>query len=151
MTTAITKPEEKKPAAPLDQTKKSYASPLHAYLDAPAVRAKLAEVASAAMKPEDLVRLTLMAAMRQPQLLQCTKESVLRALMDAAALGIRPGGLMGRGYLIPRRNNKTQTLECHFDPGWRGLIDVARRSGEVKAISAHVVYQNERFHVSFGT
>lgn len=149
--TTAQKTDDKK-STDLAATKK-YASPLHAFLDHTNVRAKLAEVANAAMRPEDLVRLCLMAASRQPELLQCTQESVLRALMDAAALGIRPGGLMGRGYLLPRRNNKVKpsVLECYFDPGWRGLIDIARRSGEIKSVAAHVVYAKDRFHVAFGS
>lgn len=119
---------------------------LKSFLDAPAVRAKLAEAAGRAMKPEDLIRLALVAASRTPDLKKCSNESILRSLLDAAALGIKPGGLMGRGYLVPRKNNKNNTVECNFDPGWRGLIDIARRSGQIRRIEAHVVYQKDEFH-----
>lgn len=124
---------------------------LRAFLESPAVQAKLKEVATAHMKPEDLTRLTLLALSRQPDLVKCSQHSILRSLMDAAALGIKPGGLMGRGYLVPRFNNKTGQLECQFDPGWRGLADVAKRSGAVKKIAAHAVYENDFFEVEFGT
>jgi len=117
------------------------------FLESPAVRAKLAEVASAALKPEDLIRMTLVASSRSPDLLKCSRESILRALLDAAALGIQPGGLLGRGYLIPRANRKTNVVECCFDPGVRGLIDIARRSGQVKRIEAHVVHERDSFVV----
>lgn len=127
------------------------------FLDQPSTRAKLAEVATSAMRPDDLTRLALMAASRQPEIAKCAPHTVLRALMDAAALGIKPGGLMGRGYLVPRKRNwkdasgKWQSeLECHFDPGWRGLIDIARRSGKIKRIEAHPVYEGDRFLVTFG-
>jgi recombination protein RecT len=91
-----------------------------------------------------------MALSRQPELAKCSQHSILRALMDAAALGIKPGGLMGRGYLVPRKNKKNGELECCFDPGWRGLIDIARRSGQIKRIEAHVVYEKDIFEVHYG-
>ncbi len=127
--------------------KRAGAGDLKSFLDSPAVRAKLAEAAGAAMKPEDLIRLTLIAASRSPDIAKCSRESILRSLMDAAALGIKPGGLMGRGYLVPRKNNKNNTMECCFDPGWRGLVDIARRSGQIRRIEAHVVFEKDVFTV----
>ncbi len=120
---------------------------LKTFLNSPAVRSKLAEVASAAMKPDDLIRLALIAASRAPDLEKCTEASILRALLDASALGIQPGGLMGRGYLVPRKNGRTNTTEAHFDPGWRGLVDIARRSGQIRRIEAHAVHELDTFVV----
>lgn len=121
------------------------------FLTSPEAQARLAQVANKAVTAEDLTRLALLAASRQPDLAKCSPNSILRSLMDAAALGIKPGGLQGRGYLVPRRNNKTGELECQFDPGWRGLVDIARRSGKVVSIEAHPVYENDVFEVEFGT
>lgn len=120
---------------------------LKQYLEDPSVKAKLGEVATANMRADDLVRLALMAASRQPEIAKCSQHSILRALMDAAALGIKPGGLMGRGYLVPRKNRSTNELEACFDPGWRGLVDIARRSGQIKRIEAHVVYEGDDFEM----
>lgn len=133
------------PATPA--ARRGIANDLKSYLDSPGVRAKLNEVAGNAMKPDDLIRLALMAASRSPDLVKCSRESILRSLLDAAALGIKPGGLMGRGYLVPRKNRQNNTLECCFDPGWRGLVDIARRSGQIKRIEAHVVYAMDEFYV----
>ena len=124
---------------------------LKAFLESPSALAKLSEVATRLMKPQDLVRLALMAASRQPDLLKCSHTSIIRALMDAAAMGIAPGGTMGRGYLVPRKNKQTQELEACFDPGWRGLCDIARRSGQVKRIDAKVVYASDHFEYEEGT
>lgn len=123
---------------------------LKAFLESPAAKGKLAEAAGKYMKPDDLVRLALMAASRQPEIAKCSHTSILRALMDASALGIAPGGTMGRGYLVPRMNKKNGELEAVFDPGWRGLIDIARRTGKIKRIEAHVVYEVDRFDVELG-
>jgi recombination protein RecT len=127
------------------------AGTLKQFLSRDAVKARLAECAGKAMKPEALVRMALMAASRQPDLLQCTQESILRALMDAASMGIAPGGVMGRGYLVPRWNSKSQKKEAQFDPGWRGLSDIAKRSGAVKRIDAKVVYEGDAFDYVEGT
>ena len=124
---------------------------LKSFLESPQVKNKLAEVASRFLKPEDLVRLALMAASRQPELLKCSHTSILRALMDAAALGIAPGGVMGRGYLVPRKNRKNGELEACFDPGWRGLCDIARRDKRVLKIDAKVVYEGDAFEYREGT
>ncbi|AKV03168.1 Recombinational DNA repair protein RecT (prophage associated) [Labilithrix luteola] len=118
---------------------------LKEFLGSDAVRKKLAEAAGKVMRPEDLIRFALVAASRTPDLAKCSKESVLRSLLDSAALNIMPGGLMGRGYLVPRKNTKNNTTECHFDPGWRGLIDIARRGGKVRRIEAHVVHAADVF------
>lgn len=124
---------------------------LRTFLESPEVKKKLAEVANSFIKPEDLIRMALLTLSRQPELANCTQFSILRSLMDAAALGIKPGGLMGRGYLVPRRNNKQGgQLECQFDPGWRGLVDIARRSGSVVDIVAHEVRENDLFSYEFG-
>jgi len=136
----------------IQQRQASPQATLKNFLESAAVKAKLAEVANKVMKPEDLIRMALMAISRNPDIAKCTQASIVRALIDAAELGIQPGGTMGRGYLVPRMNKKVEpwAMECCFDPGWRGLIDVARRSGEIARIEAHVVYQRDLFRVTYG-
>jgi recombination protein RecT len=114
---------------------------LEDFLGSEGVQRRLAEVCTASLKPKELIRLGLLATSRQPDLLKCTQASILRALMDAAQLGIAPLGIQGRGYLVPRKNKYTKELEAAFDPGWRGLCDIARRGGLVKRIDAKVVYE----------
>jgi recombination protein RecT len=113
--------------------------------------AMLGDFAKGFMRPEAMIRLSLIAFSKTPILSKCTLASILRSLMDAAALRVRPGGLNGRGYLVPRKNNKTNppTWECHFDPGWRGLVDVARRSGKVKSLGAQVVRAGDYFEYGY--
>lgn len=115
------------------------------------VRARLAEVQSPYLTPEDIVRGVLLAASKKPRLYACTRESVLRCLIEAAVIGVRPGGTMGRGWLIPRYSAESRHYECTFDPGWRGLSDVARRGGAVRRIEARVVHARDLFHVIEGS
>jgi recombination protein RecT len=41
-------------------------------------------------------------------------------------------------------------MECQFQLGYKGLIELAHRSGELKSIEAHVVYSNDDFEFEFG-
>lgn len=145
--------QQQTPSKAIEKSNGTKSAPmtLRAFLEGSNAKAKLAEVATRSMKPEDLTRLALMAASRQPDLLKCSHTSILRALMDAAALGIAPGGVMGRGWLVPRKNKKNGDLECCFDPGWRGLCDIARRDKRIKKIDAKVVYDGDEFEYEEGT
>jgi len=103
--------------------------------------AKLAEYGRGFLDGKTLARILIMSCSRTPQLLECSQASMLRAMAEACALKIKPGGVLGRGYLVPRKNHGV--MEACFDPGWRGLCDIARRSGAVQDIDAAVVYEEE--------
>jgi recombination protein RecT len=51
---------------------------------------------------------------------------------------------LGHAYLIPYGR------ECQFIIGYRGMIDLARRSGEIQSIFSEVVYSNDEFRFEFG-
>lgn len=124
---------------------------LESFLSGKGAQERLAQIATGFMKPVELTRLALVAVSKTPDLLKCSQASILRALIDAATLRIVPGGTMGRGYLVPRKNKNTGRLEASFDPGWRGLADIARRSGQVIGIDAQVVYKADHFKYIAGT
>lgn len=102
------------------------------------------------MTPERFTRIALSAVSNTPQLAECTPASFLGALMNAAQLGLEPNTPLGQAYLIPFRNNKKGITECQFQIGYKGLLDLAYRSGEIKNIEAHVVYENDEFDFEFG-
>jgi recombination protein RecT len=119
-----------------------------------AVRAREADIVATLVPtiPRDrFIAVALQAITRSPRLLQCTPASIIKALRDAAELGLEPSGLMGSAYLVPYRNRKSNTYEAQLIAGYRGLIDLARRSGEVKTIEAHVVRERDEFVFEFGT
>jgi recombination protein RecT len=120
-------------------------STLMAFLDSN--KGMIGEFTKGFMTPEAMFRMATMACARQPLLYRCTLASILRSLIDAATLRVRPGGLNGRGYLVPRKNNKVTpaVYEAHFDPGWRGLCDIARRSGMIKTIGAEAIREGDDF------
>lgn len=99
---------------------------------------------------ERVLKVAMVAASRNPVLLECDQLSILRSVMIAAQLGLEPDGPLGHAYLVPYRNAKAGRMEAQFQLGYRGLIDLARRSGQIASIEAHVVHENDRFICTFG-
>lgn len=88
------------------------------------------------------VRTGLAAMQSTPLVYECTHESILQSIMNAAAYGLVPdGGALGHGYLVPYWNSKASRRECKFIPGYRGLVKLARNSGEVADVWAEVVHE----------
>jgi recombination protein RecT len=69
---------------------------------------------------------------------------------QAAALGLDCSGNLGSGYLVPFYNSKIRAMEAQFIAGYRGLVDLARRSGSILDIQAHVVYAADEFVYRLG-
>lgn len=110
------------------------------------IRAALPSV----MTPERFTRMVMSALSTTPQLNDCTPKSFLGAMMTAAQLGLEPNTPLGQAYLIPYRNKNKKTLEAQFQLGYKGLIDLAYRSGEVELVQAQCVYENDTFNCQFG-
>ena len=109
---------------------------------------EIAKALPSVITPERFTRMVFTALSANPQLQQCTPQSFLGAMMTAAQLGVEPNTPLGQAYLLPYRNKGT--LECQFQLGYKGLIDLAYRSGEVQSIQAHTVYENDEFSYEFG-
>lgn len=109
---------------------------------------EIAKALPSVLTPERFTRITLSALSTNQKLAECTPTSFLGAMMTAAQLGVEPNTPLGQAYLIPYRNKGT--LECQFQLGYKGLIDLAYRSGEVKMIQAHTVYENDEFSYELG-
>ena len=101
------------------------------------------------MDPDRLARIALTTIRTNPMLLQCSIESLMASVMQAAQLGLEPG-LLGHCYLIPFRNKKLGTVEVQFIVGYKGMIDLARRSGNIQSINVHEVYKNDYFKLQYG-
>lgn len=99
---------------------------------------------------ERFTRMVLTALSSTPKLQQCTPQSFLGAMMTAAQLGVEPNTALGQAYLLPYDNRKKGVTECQFQLGYKGLIDLAYRSGEVSIIQAHEVYENDEFDYELG-
>lgn len=115
-----------------------------------AMSGEIAKALPQVMTPERFTRIALSAVSNTPKLGNCTPQSFLGAMMNAAQLGLEPNTPLGQAYLIPFENRKKGITECQFQIGYKGLIDLAYRSGEVKMIDAQVVYENDEFEYELG-
>jgi recombination protein RecT len=95
------------------------------------------------MEPDRLARIALTVVRQNPKLAECNPESFLGALMTCAQLGLEPGPL-GHAYLVPYGQEVT------FIPGYRGLIELARRSGIVRRFVGRAVHANDEFDYAYG-
>jgi len=111
---------------------------------------KLAEVLPKYLTPERLIRVAVAAMSRAPKLALCTRESILLAIMEAGQLGLEAGSPLGHAYLVPFENRKAGRVEATLIIGYKGLIELARRSGQVACAEARVVYAGDTFECEFG-
>lgn len=110
----------------------------------PEIKRALPEV----LTPERFTRMALSALNTTPKLRECTQISFLAALMNAAQLGLEPNTPLGQAYLIPYNNKGT--MECQFQIGYKGLIDLGYRNPNMQIISAQEVYENDEFIYELG-
>ena len=109
---------------------------------------EIAKALPSVITPERFTRIVLSAISVNPKLGSCTPASFLGAMMTSAQLGLEVNTPLGQAYVLPYLNKGT--LEAQFQLGYKGLIDLAYRSGEVEVIQAHVVYENDEFTCEYG-
>lgn len=118
--------------------------------------ASIAKVLPRHITAERLIKTALVAANRNPGILECTQSSILESINRAAELGLDLSGTLGEAYLVPF-NNKVKTKDangntterwvkqCQLIIGYRGFEKLAWQSGDVVQIDAEVVCVNDRF------
>lgn len=94
---------------------------------------------------ERFVRSVVIAAARTPSLLNADRSSLFLAVQQACQLGLDCSGTLGSAYLIPYGGKVTLVI------GYKGLLDLARRGGDLASINAQVVYSKDTFNVRMGT
>jgi recombination protein RecT len=120
-------------------------------------RATLAAVLPKHVSPDRMLKIALGALRTTPKLMECTVESLMGAVVQCSQLGVEPNTPLGHAYLIPfeKRKNQggewiTEKTEVQIVIGYRGLIDLARRSGQIVSIAAHAVHENDHFEYAYG-
>ena len=95
--------------------------------------------------PDRFRAVVLNTMVRNPDLQQASLESVLDAIRVSATLKLEPTGILGEGYILKYGST------AQFEAGYRGLMKLARRSGQVAAMDAQVVYTRDPFDIQLGT
>lgn len=139
----ITKPEKPKDLAHL--------------LATPSVQAQLKAALPRHMTAERMARIATTEMRKVPKLGQCDPMSFLGAVIQCAQLGLEPGNALGHAYILPfdKREKvggqwKTVRTEAQVIIGYRGMIDLARRSGQIVSIDARAVYEGDKFECLLG-
>lgn len=138
MSTVPKRQEPPKPRTAL--TKAERINSLKDMLDKRAVI--LQQVASRYLDPRQLIQMALVAASHNPDILECTKESILLCLIRAARWGVTING--ETSWIIPYKKEATLTV------GYRDMMRIARRSKEIKKIVARVVREGDVFEYEYG-
>lgn len=107
------------------------------------MKPEMARALPAKMSPDRMARIATTVLKQTPALAQCTPDSFLGALMTASQLGLEPGPL-GFAYLVPYGN------KCTFIVGYKGLIRLARNSGQLVDVWGEIVYENDHFKQTLG-
>ena len=112
---------------------------------------QLKAVAAGHMRPERMMRLMANAMRTTPQLGECDPLSLLGSMMTCASLGVEPNIPLGHAYLIPFKNKRKGITEVQLILGYKGMIDLARRSGHIRNIHGDVVYDGDEFSFEYGS
>lgn len=104
------------------------------------------------MTPDRLTRIVMTECRKTPALLKCAPESFYGAVLQCAALGLEPGSALGHCYLLPFGNGKDKQgrPNAQLIIGYRGMIDLARRSGQIVSLQAYCVHEQDTFNYKLG-
>jgi recombination protein RecT len=120
-------------------------------------KGELAKMLPKTLSIDRLLKVAQIAATTTPALAKCDVPSLVGAIGQCAQMGLEPNTVLGHAYLVPfntkrkgpdgqeRWVNSVQVII-----GYKGLIDLARRSGQIVSIAAHEVCENDRFELVYG-
>jgi len=113
---------------------------LHGVLESEKVKEQIARVLPEHITPERLIRVALTAANKAPNLLLCSPESVVQALLVCAQAGLEPDDRLA--HLIPYHTKEGWKVQVIF--GFKGLIALALRNG-IDSVFADKVCEKDDF------
>ena len=113
-------------------------------------KAKIRKALGKWMTMDKMLMLVVNSIRRNPTLAQCSPISIYSCIMQSAQLRLPPDDMRGLAYLVPYWNSKKNCYEAQFMPGYKGLVSLAKDSGEVKNVYSRVVYDKEQFEIEEG-
>jgi recombination protein RecT len=132
----------------IEQDKPKQQLTIRQHLQSPEMINQLRMVLPKHVTPERMARIAMTALTRVPKLSECTQASFFKCLLDLSQWGLEPDGR--RAHLIPYRNNQSGTYEAQLIIDYKGLVELAYRSGVVSTIHADVVRDGDLFRYSLG-
>ena len=117
-------------------------------IESPAFKDAVAKVLPKILPPDRFVRVAITAMTRTPKLRECDRASFFSAMLSLAQTGLEPDGR--RAHLIPFENRKRGVVECQLIIDYKGLAELAMRSGLLSYLHADVVRDGDVFDYSLG-
>lgn len=117
-------------------------------LNSDAMRKQFALALPRHLSADRFIRVATTALMRTPTLAECTPESFMKCMLELSAWGIEPDGR--RAHLIPFKNSKKNITECTLILDWKGLAELAQRSGEIAKLHADLICEKDEFDYNLG-
>jgi recombination protein RecT len=109
-----------------------------------AMEVQIAQAVPQGITAQRVVQMAAHLVSKSPAIAECSAQSIVSAVMEAAVLGLRISSSLGQCYFVPY-SGKVQ-----FQIGYRGWIELARRSGKIRDLYAHAVYDGDEFEYELG-
>ena len=110
---------------------------LQQLMNSGAVMKKLNDVLGSEKKAASFVSSVISVANGNSMLRNCNPMTILGSAMVAATLDLPVVPTLGLAYIVPYKG------QCQFQLGYKGLIELAERSGQFKNIIDEVVYEGQ--------
>ncbi len=120
-------------------------------------KGELSKMLPKTLSIDRLLKVAQIAATTTPALAKCDVPSLVGAIGQCAQMGLEPNTVLGHAYLVPfntkrkdSNGNERWVNSVQVIIGYKGLIDLARRSGQIVSIAAHEVCENDHFELVYG-
>lgn len=120
-------------------------------------KGEIAKLLPRHLNADRLLKVAQIAATTTPALAECDVASLVGAIGQCAQMGLEPNTVLGHAYLVPfntkrkdAQGNERWVKSVQVVIGYKGLIDLARRSGQIVSIAAHEVCANDHFECVYG-
>jgi recombination protein RecT len=103
------------------------------------------------IEPSQFVQIVVSELKKNEKLLQAFKEnpsSLFASILAGAEIGLIPSDMLGEFYIIPRNINEKMTATPQI--GYKGLVNILLRSGEITKIHTECVYEGDEFEAIYG-
>lgn len=103
------------------------------------------------IEPAQFVQIVLSEIKKNEKLQQAFQEnpsSMFASILAGAEIGLIPSDMLGQFYLIPRKIDNRMTVTPMI--GYKGLVNIILRSGEVTKVHTECVYEGDEFEPIYG-
>lgn len=108
------------------------------------LKPQIAQALPKHLSADRMIQMATQVIVKNPKVAECSAASLIGAVMQASILGFKPSDSLGQVYFVPYGKS------VQFQIGYKGFIDLARRSGQIKTLYAYCVMQNDHFEYELG-